>query len=208
MLKLITLSGLDGSGKSTQTEMLRKYLESQDKKVFYFHAIQFGLAQKIKNKLLSFGSHQSPSDPKEKSVTRANWIQIQLRKFFLLIDLKRFRMLKRKLERKGYNYILSDRYFFDTVINLLYLSGKKPKPKELFKYGLKELRPDLAIYIQASPEIIMQRERKPDQGIKYLEKKNELLNEAAPYWKMEIIDGNREKEIVFSEIINSVQENE
>ncbi|HLN19060.1 MAG TPA: hypothetical protein VK255_02730, partial [Patescibacteria group bacterium] len=37
-MNIITISGLDGSGKSTQIDMLKSFLESQGKKVFYFHA--------------------------------------------------------------------------------------------------------------------------------------------------------------------------
>ena len=47
MLKLITISGLDGSGKSTQIEFLKDYLKSQDKTFFYFHAVDFSIGNKI-----------------------------------------------------------------------------------------------------------------------------------------------------------------
>jgi thymidylate kinase len=45
---LITLSGLDGSGKSTQIEFLKNYLKSQDKTFFYFHGAGFSVSSLYK----------------------------------------------------------------------------------------------------------------------------------------------------------------
>ncbi len=90
-MRIITISGLDGSGKSTQIEMLKSYLESQNKKVFYFHSIEFGIANKISGK--GYGTSA-------KSKTETNWLGIILRRIFMMIDLLRFRKLLKKLKKE------------------------------------------------------------------------------------------------------------
>jgi thymidylate kinase len=185
-LKLITISGLDGSGKSTQIELLKDYLKSRDKAFFYFHAVEFSIANRKKTK--------SGSD---KSITRANWLQIQLRKIALGIDICRFGKL---LKKTKVDYIISDRYFYDSVVNMNFLSGKNNKlcaEKSIPK-------PNFAFFINVKPEIIMQRERKPDQGMEYLRAKEKLFSNKIKDWDMIVLNGEKDKSEIFSEIRSKI----
>lgn len=195
-MRIISISGLDGSGKSTQSKMLKKHFESQGRKVFYFHAVQFSIAQMFKDLLVDKKSRPNA----EKGVISATKWQLRLRKIAFRIDVMRFKFLVKKLIRQKYDYIISDRFFYDNVVNITYLM-RKNFPPHIEKYMPPS---DFAFYLKMEPEEIMKRRRIPDQGFNYLKKKKFLYDACASMWGLKTIDANMPKEQVFEKILGEI----
>ena len=200
-MQLIALSGVDGSGKSTQTKLLKSSLEGQGKKVAYFHATEFSLANRLHRFLKAERKDFVPGT--EKAVTRATRLSVFLREVFLFIDMLRFKWYREELERKGVDYILSDRFFYDSLINLAYLKGGTSTHSWLEAFLPKA---DSGFYFSLPPEAIMARERVPEQGQEYLRTKMTLFQDKIADWNMISLDANRPQEEILQDIRQRIQD--
>lgn len=186
-MQVITISGVDGSGKSTQAAAIVSALEARGEKVYTLHAVQFGLANIIAAKLGKGAEAATAQTDSGASKTSASGVSIFLRMCFLIVDSVRFWLLKNSLARRGYTAIVSDRSFFDIVVNIRFLQGRT-------QIGLLERivpRADTAFLLSVEPARIMARDRAPEQGQAYLEKKNTLLHGRAALWHMTIVDADQ-----------------
>ncbi len=235
IMRIVSISGIDGSGKSTQLKKLKEYFESKGKKVITFHAVSFSLINHLlkkkkesKEQKLKEEHNQNPDqttifEQPAKAVTSGNFFTIWARKIILLIDVFRFKFLLKKLKKQRIDYLLTDRYFYDQIINILYLSYKekilnyiqtsKDKKISLKLSFLENMavkfipKPDWKFFIDVSPEVALKRDREIEQGQEYLIIKRTLYKKFLKQWRIEIIDGDREVEEVFERIIRRVNNN-
>lgn len=194
-MKIITISGVDGSGKSTQLELLSAHLTAHGAHVSHFHAITFSIANRKKS--LAPGT--------AKAVTTAPWFSVQMRKVAFLIDLLCFERHVSTLAAAGVTHILSDRYFYDSLINMAYLS----KGRTHWHFGINILArlvrvPDQAFYLHVSPEELRARDREIEQDAEYLVDKTRLYQQYAPLWSITTIDGQRSVDVISDEITHAV----
>jgi len=199
-MKIITLSGVDGSGKSTQLLQLQKLLETEGAKVTYIHAVAFSLPQTVRE----FFTRPGKEKTLRKANVKSNFLGVLLRKAILLIDLLRFHFFVKRLKKEGVQYLLSDRYFYDTLVNIAYLDGTRLSTTFARLASRFIPKPDRAFYLQVTPEKIMARPRKPEQGLQYLKDKTLLFNEAAVAWSFITLNADEPIDAVFESIKQSV----
>lgn len=196
-MQIITISGLDGSGKSTQARLMQHCLRRHGAHVRYFNATQFSIAR-----VLTTGQKRS-ADGKTRDVTQATPFAIWLRTVALFVDVVRFRIWISWLGRMhGVTHIISDRYFYDSIVNIAYLSKQTYMPW----FQSLIVPPTYAFLLSVPPDTIMTRSTPPAQGTDYLIHKDILYRDYAPTFTLRRIDGNRSQEVIaadFCAIITS-----
>jgi thymidylate kinase len=196
-MNIIVFSGVDGSGKTTQRNLLQKHLEENGKKVAYFHATEFSLANRLSRALKG---KKGFTPGQEKAVSKAGFFSVWLRLFFLSLDTLRFEAYQSKLQKAGCDFLLSDRFFQDSLINICFLS------QNFFVRGYAKLlapllpKPATTFYLKIGTQDILRRDRVPEQGQEYLEQKIILYNNPPFTWYKQDLVATESSKVIHSHV--------
>ena len=146
---LITLSGIDGAGKSTLARELRRALEAGGRPVVLRHANHelgiYGILRSLR-----------PRRPRRPAAERVRYLVLwnrPLRAAVFLADLVVFASYRWFIETVRRRDLIMDRYFYDTLVDL---SG--PRSWTLLRWLARLVpAPDLAILVDADPEVAFAR---------------------------------------------------
>ena len=151
MSKIISFSGIDGAGKSTQVELLAKYLKSKHKKVIVTQELFGYFLLKPLIKLLRDATKSPSKGPVKKN--KSGIIKVWF--IFAFIDIWIGYIFRVKPMLEKYDFILADRSYVDIWANLLYYGYL---PDFAFKNLIKLLpKTDTAFMLVISAEKAKQR---------------------------------------------------
>lgn len=211
---LITFSGIDGAGKSTQIEKLRQYLDNQGRRVIYLwsrggYTPGFEFLKKTLRLFLGRGLPAS-GDVKgrtvyfKKGLVRRFWIWIAL------VDLMRVYAVSIRLQLLFGRAVICDRYVWDTLIDLKILFPQENVERWVLWRLLKFLSPKPSASFLLFVPYNVSRKRSAAKGERHVEPEKDLLTRYALYKGLiqqshfNVIDGTRPFEEGSSHIMKVV----
>ena len=195
-MKIVAFEGIDASGKETQAKRLKEALEYREFKVA----------------MESFPRYENPIGQLIKGYLRGD-VNLSDKGFHSLYEADRLDYLSEieKLEMKGYDYLISDRF---TMSNLAFGVAKGIDYKWLRNLQKNIPDPDITFVLDIPPNISMKRKK---EGRDLYEIDDSLLNRARSAYVVladklfkdedtlvYTIDGTLDKEVIHSQVLSYV----
>src|SRR5436305_6630387 len=167
---LVSFSGVDGSGKSTQIENLRAQLEARGLRtrllafwdnVVVGCGVREGFVHKAYGSQRGVGAPGKPVERRDKNVRR--WYLTLLRYILYFADALHLAWVARA-RRRDCDVLIFDRYIYDELANL-------PLASRLTRWYVRLItalvpRPNIAYLLDADPDAA--RERKPEYPVEFM----------------------------------------
>ena len=168
---LVSFSGVDGAGKSTQIENLQKFAHSRGlttnllafwDDVVVLTRYREGFVHKVYGSEKGIGAPGRPVHRRDKNVRK--WYLSIIRHGLYLLDALNLVRVVAAARRSGADIVIMDRYIYDELANL-------PLSRVLTRIFIRLVsafvpRPDVAYLLDADPEAA--RDRKPEYPLEFL----------------------------------------
>lgn len=199
----ITFEGIEGSGKSTQIQLLKDYFSEKGFSTFLYRepgGTEFGEA--LRSAILKSTTKISPiAEAMLFASSRAQLIAQEILP---------------KLEEEN-NLVIVDRFIDSSLAYQGHGRGQGFETIEsLHNFGVLKLRPDLTFYLKISLECSLERQAKRNQGKDYFESEQNEFHEkliegfdllSKRYAdRIKVIDGEKDQVSVFNSILENIKD--
>ncbi len=198
---LITLSGVDGSGKTAHAETLTQALRECELSAHIVwsrggsSALTDLVISLVKPFIKPHADLDVVSSTRQAKVSRKSaWLSRPLLRagwtHLVALDLLLTYWLKIAWPLFRGRIVVSDRYLYDALVELAALTGQPEITKHWTARLLRALcpRPTLAYLLDVAPRRAL--ERKPDETLDFLEKQADIYQHIAVAWGMQVVDSN------------------
>ena len=210
---LISFSGLDGAGKTTQITNLREFISRhglQHELITFWDDVvvgtryREGFVHKVYGSEQGIGAPDKPVNRKDKNVRK--WYLTIARHLLYLLDAIHLRFVVGRAEMNDNNVIIMDRYIYDELANLPVGNPISNMFIRLVQFIVP--KPDIAYLLDADPEAA--RARKPEYPVEFMHKcrrayfkLSRLLGVFTIIPPLPLSDAKREVELAFHRISGS-----
>ncbi len=170
---IISFSGIDGAGKSTQIQKLREYLSSHGvavkeltfwDNVVMFPTLRAGFSRRVLQSDGTIGTPEKPADRRDKNTQNAPLLFG--RSVLHLFDVVNLRRIVNRARDENSGVVIFDRYIYDQLAALPMKSWwARAFARVLLRVAPK---PDLSYVLDADPEVA--RARKPEYPLEFMRK--------------------------------------